>query len=99
MPRHPHDLNQVGERAVRHPLDVGLLRSPQPVVFVGHTPRLQEAGEVAPSLSANITETPATFGISVCPCRVKTDDRRERRDDIRNDAFAFAPHDGTLAGA
>ena len=31
------------------------------------------------ALSANITETPATFGISV---EVKTDDRRERLDDI-----------------
>ena len=34
------------------------------------------------SLSANITETPATFGISVGAVEVKTDDRRERLDDI-----------------
>ena len=34
------------------------------------------------ALSANMTETPATFGITVGAVEVKTDDRRERRDDI-----------------
>ena len=43
------------------------------------------SGDLAPQAhpsSANITETPATFGISVGRWEVKTDDRRERLDDI-----------------
>ena len=45
--RHPHRLNQIVDRAGRHALDVGLLdhRSKR---LLGHPPRLQEAGEVAP---------------------------------------------------
>ena len=45
--RHPHRLNQIVDRAGRHALDVGLLdhRSQR---LLGHPPRLQEAGEVAP---------------------------------------------------
>ena len=44
--RHPHRLNQIVDRAGRHPLDVGLLdhRSQR---LLGHPPRLQEAREVA----------------------------------------------------
>ena len=44
---HPHRLHQVVDRAVRHPLDVGLLDHRRQRLL-GHPPGLQEAREVAP---------------------------------------------------
>ena len=55
--------------------------SPAVEILESHPRRDVDAYMAAP-LSANITETPATFGISVGRVEVKTDDRRERLDDI-----------------